>query len=286
MVRRRAFFFFLPGFLLWRGKKEGEGEKKGERREEEEEREREKSLFRTLLLFLRWRYSPLPNQTKTSFFFKENKKKRSFFVSKRKGERGRETRRRTRREGERNEKKNKERGKARSEGRRGEKNQKNSLFPLPPPLSGKTQSPVRRHLGLLRQLHPDHRHPGRPRLEELDRQLRAQVGRGLPPPLRRRQHVPDGLGLQQQGQPLLQPVRGVDVPVLAPAVQPHGLGRADVRGARLVAVPVQVAEGRHQRGRHGAVHYGSRPWRRRVARGARGVRVWRERGRWAQPRVK
>ena len=135
MVRRRAFFFFLPGFLLWRGKKEGEGEKKGERREEEEEREREKSLFRTLLLFLRWRYSPLPNQTKTSFFFKENKKKRSFFVSKRKGERGRETRRRTRREGERNEKKNKERGKARSEGRRGEKNQKNSLFPLPPPLS-------------------------------------------------------------------------------------------------------------------------------------------------------
>jgi hypothetical protein len=69
-------------------------------------------------------------------------------------------------------------------------------------------------------------------------------------------------------------------------VQPHGLGRADVRGARLVAVPVQVAEGRHQRGRHGAVHCGPRPWRRRVARGARGVRVWRERGRWAQPRVK
>ena len=126
---KKSFFLFSTGFSPLERKERRRGRKKGERREEEEEREREKSLFRTLLLFLRWRYSPLPNQTKTSFFFKENKKKRSFFVSKRKGERGRETRRRTRREGERNEKKNKERGKE-----RGEKPKK-LTFPPPPPLS-------------------------------------------------------------------------------------------------------------------------------------------------------
>lgn len=127
MVRRRVFFFFLPGFLLWRGKKEGEGEKRREKRGRREGEGEGKiplpnsSPFSPLEILS----SSKPNQN--LFLFQRKKEKVLFLRFKKK-----------RRERERNEKKDKERGREKREeeqgAREGEgrKTKKTHFFPSPP----------------------------------------------------------------------------------------------------------------------------------------------------------